>query len=50
MRPDLELVIENDGTEGAIRFLQNVGANGIWLGKDECTALAELLQKLKEGN
>jgi len=49
MRPDLELVIENDGIEGAISFLQSVGANGIQLAKSECTALAELLQKLKEG-
>ena len=40
MRPDLE---------GAISFLKIVGANGIHLSKSECTALAELLQKLKEG-
>ena len=49
MRPDLELVIENEGVEGAITFLQNVGACGIQLAKSECSALAELLQKLKEG-
>ena len=49
MRPDLELVIENEGVEGAITFLQNVGTCGIQLSKNECSALAELLQKLREG-
>lgn len=49
MRPDLGLVIENEGVEGAITFLQNVGTCGIQLAKSECSALAELLQKLKEG-
>ena len=49
MRPDLSLVIENEGIEGAISFLQNVGCNGIQLNKNETDALAELLQKLKEG-
>jgi len=48
MRPDLERVIKNEGVEGAITFLNNVGSCGIQLSKNECTAIAELLQKLKE--
>jgi hypothetical protein len=48
MRPDLSLVIENEGIEGAISFLQNVGCNGIQLSKNETDALAELLSGLRK--
>ncbi len=46
MRPDLENVIENDGINGVIQFLENVGNDGIYLSKSEIIALAKLIQDL----
>ena len=47
MRPDLKLVIENDGLIGAIQFMQSVGECGIKLSKHETDAIAKLLIDLK---
>ena len=46
MRPDLEKVIEEDGVNGAIQFLETVGDNGIYLSKSEISALAKLIGDL----
>ena len=46
MRPDLEKVIEKDGVNGVIQFLENVGNDGIYLSKSETTALAKLIGDL----
>lgn len=47
MRPDLGLVIEHEGLDGAITFLKNVGSGGIMLSKSETDAVAKLLEELK---
>ena len=48
MRPDLKNVIENDGVNGAIQFLESVGNDGIQLSKSETTALAKLIWDLSK--
>lgn len=48
MRPYLDKIIEEQGIEGAIAFLQSVGDNGIHLSKHETDALAKLLCELKD--
>ena len=49
MRPYLDKILEDQGIEGVITFLQNVGPDGIHLSKRETDALARLLSEMKEG-
>ena len=46
MRPYLDTILEDQGIEGVIMFLQNVGPEGIHLAKRETEVLADCLSQL----
>ena len=48
MRPYLDTILEDQGIEGVIMFLQNVGPDGIHLAKRETETLAKLIEELRK--
>lgn len=48
MRPYLDKILEEQGIEGVITFLQNIGPDGIHLAKRETETLAKLIEELRK--
>ena len=48
MRPYLDKILEEQGIEGVITFLQSVGPDGILLVKRETDALVQLIEELRK--
>ena len=48
MRPYLDKILEDQGIEGVIMFLQDVGPDGIRLAKRETEVLAKLIEELRK--